>query len=389
MNNIEEKNEIVVRHYKEGDEKAIIELMKPYWKHYNSDKARDFWEWEYMTCPRGQAVILLAEHNVEIVGHYATLPMEITFEKLIITGGKAEGAVVDPNYRGNIAQKFGFKEKDVRIWGKLVENIFAAAEKEHIDMIWGFPSEATVKSHARVGYHFLNFPLTILTLPIDVKKVIHDRFAPQIRNKHLLNFLVFVSKIYYKFRTINLFHKKPKMKNNQKITVRQITRRDLDDRINRFWKRYFAETKCITIKRDRRYVSWRFIENPVIPHHVFVCERHNKITGYVVTNIQNGHKTGNIVDILGLEGSEDDLVVLIEHIIQFLKNKGVISVNVWFANNKFSEKYVKILKTHGFIALPTQKHKKMVVKILNQNLNQEFMYDLENWYITMAFTEGV
>jgi len=389
MDIIEEKKAITVRRYKEGDEKTIIELMKPYWKHFNSDKARDFWEWEYMNCPRSQAVILLAEHNGEIIGHYATLPMEMTFEEIIITGGKAEGAVVDPNYRGNIAQKFGFKEKDVRIWGKLTENIFETAKKEHIDMIWGFPSEATVKAHARVGYHFLVFPLTILTLPIDVKKVIHARFAPQIRNKHLLNFLVFVSKIYYKFRTMNLFHRTPKVKKNQEITVRQITGRDLDDRINQFWKRYFAENKCITIKRDQRYISWRFIENPVIPHQVFVCERDNEITGYVVIDIRNGHKTGNIVDILGLEGHDDDLFLLIEHIIRFLKTKGVISVNVWFAKNRRSEKYIKILKTHGFTALPTKKHKRLVVKILNQNLNKEFVYDLENWYITMAFTEGI
>ncbi|WP_287583304.1 GNAT family N-acetyltransferase [Candidatus Borrarchaeum sp.] len=389
MNNIEEKNAMIVRRYKEGDEKTIIDLMKPYWKHYNLDKACDFWEWEYMTCPSGQAVILLAEHNGRIIGHYATLPMEMTFEKTIITGGKAEGAVVSPNYRGNIAQKFGFKEKDVRIWGKLVESIFDTAMKEQIDMIWGFPSEATVKAHARVGYHFLTFPLTILTLPIDVKKVIHDRFAPQIRNKHLLNFLVFVSKIYYKFRTLNLFHRKPKLKKYQEITVRQITGRDLDDRFDQFWNKYFAENKCITIKRDRRYVSWRFIENPVIPHHVFVCERDNKITGYVVIDIRNGHKKGHIVDILGLEGYEDDLFVLIEHIVQFLKNKGVLSVNLWFVKNRFSEKYVSILKTHGFIALLTQKHKKMVVKILNHNLNKEFVYDLENWYVTMAFTEGI
>ena len=178
------------------------------------------------------------------------------------------------------------------------------------------------------------------------------------------------------------------MKNNQKITVRQITRRDLDDRINRFWKRYFAENKCITIKRDRRYVSWRFLENPVIPHHVFVCERNSEITGYVVIDIRNGHKMGHIVDILGLEGYEDDLFVLIEHVIHFLKTKGVISVNVWFAKNRRSEKYVKILKKHGFTDLPTKKHKRLVVKVLNQNLNKEYMYDLENWYITMAFTEG-
>ena len=388
MDTIEEKKVIIFRRYQEGDEKTIIELMKPYWKHFNSDKARDFWEWEYMNCPRSQALILLAEHNGKIIGHYAMLPMEMTFEGIIITGGKAEGIVVHPNYRGNIAQKFSLKEKDVRIWGKLTENIFAAAEKEHIDIIWGFPSEATLKPPKK-RYHYLNLPLAILTLPIDVKKVTHARFAPQIRNKPLLNFLVFASNVYYKFRTMKLFHRKPRIKNNQKITLRQITRRNLDDRIDQFWKRYFAENKCITIKRDRRYVRWRFIENPVIPHQVFVCERNGEITGYVVINIRNGHKIGNIVDILGLEGYEDDLFVLIEHIIHFLKTKGVISVNVWFAKNRRSEKYIKILKKRGFVALPTKKHKRLVVKILNQNLNKGFMYDLENWYITMAFTEGV
>lgn len=383
-----EQSVVVFRCYESGDEAEIIELMKPYWKHFNSDRAQEFWRWEYTEGPNGQAFKMVAEHDGKIIGHYATLPMMMICGEIMVKGGKAEGSVVHPLYRGNIAPKFCSQEKDVRILGKLIENLFLAARKEGTDVIWGFPKEVALKPQVRAGYHYVPMPLNVLILPIDASKAFSSVFFQEVRNKIFRSFLIYGAKIYYKLATTNVYFRKQKKQDNPQVNVQQISRLDVD--YDSFWRRYVAGNKCITIKRDSKYMSWRFLDNPVRSHQVFVCKRNKEITACVVTNIvKDRFSIGNVVDILGLKEYENDLDLLLEHVISFLKNKGVISINTWFAKNRYSERYVEILKRKKFLVLPVGSRLNLIVKILNSSLDRDFLLDLDNWYITMAFTEGV
>jgi hypothetical protein len=150
-----------------------------------------------------------------------------------------------------------------------------------------------------------------------------------------------------------------------------------------------ARNTSITIKRDQAYLNWRFVENPVIPHQVFACERGGEITSYVVTCVTRGRYTvGNIVDILGLEGYDDDLGVLLDHVVSFLRNERVACISAWFAKNKQSERYLRILKEKRFLGLQLGKVN-LRLQVLNPDLDTQFAEDPDNWYITPIFSEGV
>ncbi len=392
-NSYNEGNFLNFRKYKEGDESGIIELMKPYWKHFDSEKAYDFWEWEYKNNPNGQALMLLAEHDGKIVGHYAILPIRMSYDHITINGGKAEGSVVHPEYRGNIAPRFYKKEKDVRIFEKLIHNLFETAEKRQVDLIWGFPNTIALKPQIRTGYHYIPMPITIMILPIDINKAF-DKLFSAIKFKTLF---ILGSKLYYKVMTTSIIHKNlrtdkfwEKFRAENKVLIRELSVSDLDEKIDKFWEKFSIENKCITVERNQKYLGWRFIQDPVIPHKVFVCERNEDITATVVINmLHQGNVTANIVDIVGLENYETDLHFLLLHVIQILRDEGVTVVETWFGENEQSRKYVRILKKCKFLSIPIKKRLHLIVKILNQNLKKDVIYNMDNWYITMAFTEGV
>ena len=386
---------LIFRYYEEGDELGIIELMKPYWRHLNSDKAREFWKWEYKSNPNGRSLIMLAEHEGKIIGHYAMLPMKIRCGRTIVNGGKAEGSVVHPEYRGNIAPRFFKKEKDVRLFEILIHNLFETAEKENVGLIFGFPNEVALKPQIRAGYRYMPVPCTFMVLPIDNDKAFHYLFS----KKRFKAFFIFAFKLYYKVITtaVGILCKNSKTdrfweryRAENKVLIREISESDLDEKIDNFWGKYCIENNCITIERSQKYIEWRFIQNPVIPHKVFVCERNGEITAMVVINILlPDYPVANIVDIVGLKKYEDDLHFLLSRTIQILKENGVVIIKTWLSKNEQSKKYIRILRKCKFCPLPIKCSLHLIVKILNSNLKEDYINDINNWYITMAFTEGV
>lgn len=378
------EEKVIIRDYKKGDEDGIIELMSPYWKHLAS---KENWYWEYTECPEGHALIKVAEHRGKIVGHYALFPLEMKCGDVILKGAKAEGSVVHPNYRGNVAKRFFPEEKDARIFNKLIKRTLNTAEEFHIDLIWGFPNEIALKPQVRAGYHHMRVPLCHMILPIDKDKSFNFLLSPRIKNKSLLYIASMLGKILYKLSNLLRFSRK--LKRNFEVTVEELS--GLDEKMGEFWERYSQENKCITIKRDKKYLMWRFVCNPVVQHKIFVSKREKMITGYIVVNIikEGKYLKGNIVDILNLKQYKEDLELLIERAISFFKEK-----NVDFVMTEFSKKgnnhemYQSVLVRHRFFSLP-KRYLNVIVKVGHSLNMQEFIFNPNNWHITTAFTEGV
>jgi hypothetical protein len=385
--NAERNGQITFRAFRGKDEDNIIQLIRPCWKHFNSDRARDFWAWEYTNSPLGRALIVLAEHNGKLVGHYAMLRVQMSWGRSTIPTGKTEGAFVHPLYRGNIAPTLRLEQRELRIFQSLTEKLFAAAQEERIDIVWGLPIYPALKAHVRLGHHYIRIPQRISIFPIDQRKAFEALLSRRIANKLFLKVLAGVAAIYYELVIGLLGTRKTKAPDLDARTLRRLSR--FDDNTDRFWERFLVQNTCITIKRDQAYLNWRFVENPVIPHQVFACERGAEITSYVVTCItRERYAVGNIVDILCLEGHDDDLAVLLDHVVSFLRNERVVCISAWFAKNKQSERYLRILKEKRFLVLRLGKVN-LRLQVLNPDLDTQFAYDPDNWYITPVFREGI
>lgn len=380
------KDKIIIRSYEQGDEERIMELMSPYWKHLISKKN---WNWEFKKCPSGFALIKVAEHNGKIVGHYSLLPMEMKCGNKKLLGGKMEGSVVHEDYRGNVADRFFPEENDARIFNKLIESMFESAEKTYRALLWGFPNEASIKSQVRVGYSHMSIPLRIMILPIDVNRTFQFLFSTRFKNKVIQKLITWCGNFFYvlliKIRCKRRFKKE---NGDSEASVKNIQR--FDEEINHFWERYSKQNNCITIKRDEKYLNWRFADNPVISHKIFIAEKRDETIGYIVTNISHNSSTiqGNIVDILMLKNNEAGLNLLLNTAINNLMEQKVDFIRVWTVKgNKNYERYQNAFRRYGFLMLPNGKLN-MILKANYSVCPKEFVHNMNNWYITMAFLEG-
>jgi len=377
-------NDLIFRDYQKGDEYGIIELMRPHWKHFSSGNARFFWQWEYANCPSGQALVQVAEHRGKIIGHYALLPLEIKCGNDILAGAKAEGSIVHPDYRGANIQRFFPGDNSIRIFDSLIKRAFERASEHNIDLIYGFPLENALKSQIKAGYHRMVENMVTLILPLNLSKTLDYLLHGRIGNAHLRRIASkFAGPLYGACLAKKSFRsfKTPEIK----VTERSNLGEEMDD----FWIRYSESGSGITIKRDKRYLQWRFLNDPVIEHKILVSERQGAITGYTVINFSNSlcnHRIGNIADFLFLPNNQLDAHCLVQEAISYFKRLNADLVRVWLSASAF-KLWQTVFIDNGFYCLSTV-NSEVIVKPSNR-LNQKQVLDGNNWFITMAFTEGV
>ncbi len=116
---------IEYRAYHQGDEPAILQLMRE--SGYPHDER--FWRWINRECPHGQAIVELAILNDEVIGHYSVLPRLLSFRGIMVKAGLAIHAVVHPEHRG------------LAVLQHLMERILERCRQMGLPFIYAFPNE--------------------------------------------------------------------------------------------------------------------------------------------------------------------------------------------------------------------------------------------------------
>jgi len=388
----EGKSDIKLRLYSEQDIDKIIDLLKPNWTYLQSPEGVRYWKWLYTGYKGGKAIVFVADHRGKIVGHYAMLPMKMRYGNSTILGGKSEGSAIDRDYRGNVAERFCPQEKEFWIFGSLIDLLWREATSSHVSLIWGFPNATSVNPHVRAGYSLHRMKVHSLVMPFNVRGTIDWYYSrAPLKGSVRRAFLSFM-RGYCRLRM-----KRKALDRNKSATTdvgfRRISQEDLDGRLERFLEAYHNENRQITIERDSNYIRWRFMDNPVVPHRVYVSERNGEYTSLVVvdTPIKDGEIAVNIVDIVARKGFDDDLKGLLCDIAIKLRNEKAACIRVWFNDCRQSKLYIKTLRRIGFVGLPTSligRKQNFLFKYLGSSLDRRFGEDPENWYITEAFKEG-
>lgn len=224
-----------------------------------------------------------------------------------------------------------------------------------------------------------------MLLPINMDKTLGFLISSRVKNKNILNTASMLGKRFYQLWKYYGFSKMPKR--NLEVDVEECSK--LNEDVDYFWERYSKENKCVTIKRDKKYLQWRFLSNPVIPHRIFISRRNETITGYIVVNLvkDGDYMKGNIVDILSLKRQKEDMVFLIQKAISYFNENRADFAMTWisYAGLKF---YRNAFTSNGFFSLPST-YLDVIVRPSPTLTKQRSVLGESNWYITMAFTEGV
>ena len=347
---------MLIRKYREGDEKQIIPLLKHTFElpMFDDDK---YWNWMHKNNPTNPIKIWVAEDDGKIIGHYAVMPVSMKIDSELQIGTLSLNTAVHPDYQGQ------------GIFPTLARQTYNESAKEGILITYGYPNERTYPIFIKKLDWFKIPSLPMLFMPLDLKRLlvrkIHNRYVVEVLKGFGLLFL-------------KIFFREKRHDTSEKIDVVKVS--SFDDRFDEFWNEASKGYKIITV-RDKTYLTWRYLDNPNYNYRTYLAEKEGKILGYIVlklTVMDKYSKSAMIVDLLTLPDRKDVTYSLISKAIEYFREEGADVVTCYMQN----EYYYRLLKKIGFIPIPPKITNRNLCARINRTDNKMVFANSKNWFLT-------
>jgi predicted N-acetyltransferase YhbS len=362
------EQDLVYRPLSQDDGQRINEL---YERAYGKSRSLSQWCWEYRDGPFGEPLLWGAESGGRLVGHYALIPFQMSFQDGLFSGAKAESAMVDPSCRGR------------GICSSLVELTLQEAARRGIRVVWGFPNNqsfAIMQKSGRRHVGVLNSYMKIFRPARVLRAYLERRIGGWIPRFHR-------EPDYREVRKASVF-----AEDETAITGEEhlLDLNRFDERLNRLWERVRRHTG-ITIVRNEVYLNWRFVQNPHGQYKIFAAlENDGEICGYMISTLKRemGLKIGYIVDFLVSEDDTDIFHRLLFKTLRFTEENGADIIYLFLnREHRVFDSFHPVLTKLHFRRCKSSR--RFAVKIFPGELSEEEGYNPPNWYLTGAFAEGV
>lgn len=335
-----------VRLYKQGDEEQILSLFE---KVFKTKMDKRVWHWKYTNTPNGLApIILVFDENGIILGHTA-----LWVHPVIMNGkqgkiGLRVDTMVDPSERGK------------GIYKQLSEHLIKEAEKENINLLYGFPAEKAKELQIKyIGAHYLtnvnrwvcvNRPIATLS----------TRFP-------VLRGLRFFDSIYSSVKRFIKHREK-----NQKDPIKDV--KLFDSHFH-----FLPLKEQIHLKRNNEYLNWRYAEHPKNNYKILQWQESNIVKGYIVYRVYKHDKKlhiGLIIDLIAF-GKHSSYIksALLQRAINNMNEAAYIQA--WTMPN---QEITNVYKKLGFF----MKDEPMPIVIKDINCKDVDVKDPNKWFISMG-----
>jgi hypothetical protein len=156
-----------------------------------------------------------------------------------------------------------------------------------------------------------------------------------------------------------------------------------DQRFDRFWER-MVNVYPIMVARHRNYLNWRYVERPDVQYTTYAVTREGALQGFVVLSVQ--HRIvlqGLVADLLAVDKTTTE--VLLQRALTHFLERGVDMVSCWALP---ATDLCRTLRRFGFIqrrvAAP------LVCMVFDHDaIDEAFLCNPRNWYVTMGDSDGV
>lgn len=345
-----------IRRYKEGDEKQIIQLLDLVFRNIESEKLEEkYWRWEFIDGPFGDAKIWVAEDDDKIVGHYAAIPMRVKVDKEIITGAIVVDVMTHPDYRYQ------------GMFASLGERATKDAGMEGLHFFMGYPTRKNViPGHLKVGWFIVG------SIPVLVKPLILDNIIRRyIKNKILHRMAKSLANI-----ALKVFFRTKKIEDVVGVSIHAVS--SFDEQVDDFWQKTSNSYRFIGV-RDKKFLNWKFVDNPYRKYKIFIAKKDEKIIGYIVLRVvrKSGINGVLIVDMLTLPDYINVSAQLIDTAIDYCNDNGIDVIGCLMPKNTL---YFKILKKKGFIKTP--KKYGFIIHINSSRVTREQLDNMDGWFLT-------
>ena len=354
--------------YKEGDENGIFELMEAVYpeKKYDREKWMRWWRWMYMNNPAGVSRIWIATHGDKIVGHYPLIPTNMKIGNEIVIASQNIDLMTHPDYRHQ------------GMFSTLEKKALIEADKEGINVTYGFPNESAYPGHLKSGW-FDVCPMQVTFKPLNLENILKKGIS----NKFLLKFCTVMSRF-----VISIFYKTKKPSKVDGLTISEII--SFDNRINLFWERISNDYRILTV-RDKEYLNWRYFNVPDADFTIYLAEKNREILGYIVLRCvevpeARGLKLGCIFDVLALSNQDEVIHSLISKAIKYFEREKVDAICCKMIAGK---RLQNIFRKNGFISSRFIKYGYLCAYTSLLKISETYLKDRNNWFIQLGDSDFV
>jgi predicted N-acetyltransferase YhbS len=303
---------LIFRRFEDSDLRSLLSLLRSSFDGYPS---LELWDWKYTRNPNGSPLIWVAEDKGKIVGSYILNLVKLRIGQSLVMGAQSVDAAVDNAYRGG------------GIFKKLAANAIAQATKEGIELIYAFPNEISYRGQVRLGYH----PMFIIPKMHRIFRI-GSLFEGRLnREGSLYKKAVGIVDSFQRGRKKNI------VESDYMVQIRLI--KEFDSRFEVFWKEIIKANNYVLVERDLGYLKWRYMKNPEKHYTTYVCEKDERIVGYIVLSVEKilsidgktsfRRSVGNIIDLFTLPDMNDVACPLISAACHHFEHEQVDIAECW------------------------------------------------------------
>ena len=278
-----------IRPYKPGDETGFQKLDQLVEIHPWNRRNLANWHWKFKgSNPAGEPIMIYADNNGEIIGHFAAIPMKYWFDGVEVVGSHSAAMMIDTAWQNKGLIKF--------VADKLIKEI----EEQKIPFTYGYPNDNAYDLH--------------------IKLLSYEDVAMQ--------------RLFYKSMQNSMEKQSETASGNLKW--QKIER--FDDRVDLLWSKAKNDFKVIVI-RNSAFLNWRYLDRPDVSYCAFGAFDGDILEGYCVLKIYHFENVlrGHFIDLFTQVGNRDCGRFLVEKGLEFFNNEKVDEVTLWMQGSPFFE----------------------------------------------------
>ena len=262
-------NDLKFSPYSSGDESAILELFQG---SFGKEMRAEYWHWRFRDNSTGQIMIELAWDDEMLVAHYAVSPVILTIRGQDHLTALSMTTMTHPHYRGR------------RLFPILSNRLYERLRHCNYSTVWGFPNN---QSH----HTFVN------------RLAWDDIYEIPLSHLNIDNL--------------------PKMSEVSQCIVELST---FDEKFDILWEKIKMDCN-IWVKRDRKYLNWRYNLNPQHKYHILAYIDNNEMLGYAVYKIYGSDI--DVVDIVTIREKNIGEELIISILDMSLQQGNIKGINMW------------------------------------------------------------
>jgi len=354
------------RQYRPGDEALIIDLFeRNFGRTMGRAESVRHWEWEFLRNPSGKQAILLAFAGETLAAQYTVLPLRVQVDGRVMDGALSLDTVTDAAFRGR------------GLMPKLAEQLYAELAKHGYVAVFGFPNVlSTPIIFGKLRWQELA-PFPLLLKPL--KGALRGKLGERGGAWKPLAFLGEWAWAALRPRA------RPLPSGLEAIEVKRFP-----DDTDEFWQRASRGKRFIVV-RDRRYLDWRYADNPEHLYRLWTLREKGKLVGTLVTRVESrfGLQTGFILDLLCEESAPKVVAALVGLAERTMTVEGaqVISCLMYPGTRVY-----RALRTAGYLSVPRRFFPQEIhfgYRPLAPTADAGLLSEPSNWYLTWGDSDVV